>query len=411
MNELSPEIARNIIDRIGSSGTPPEYGFQFFTAGLDPYLSIIKNEYLASFIKQGGSTFKMVVGAYGGGKTHFLYCVRDLAWESNFVVSYVSLSPGESPFHKLELVYRAIVRGIVPRLSPEELLSGYEQGIISYLRRWYIQCYQDFQSKGLSGESLREELFNYVVEKTKGIESISFSKAIKATFCALMDRKDEDFDNICQWLTGENYDRRIHGSFGILQRIDKTTAFTMIRSLNQWVRQIGYSGLVVLLDEAERVSSLSTKNREQHLNNLREVIDECGHTTFKGVMFFYAVPDENFLEGKAQFYEALKQRVATTFEGLNPTGVKIELEKVTPESERIPILCEIGSKLACVYETAYSHKFNEPSVKQMIEMIAENAYSQRYSDITYKRIFVQNLISGFHFLRQKGIPPTHNDLR
>ncbi len=65
MNELSPNIARNIIDRIGSNGIPPEYGFQFFTAGLDPYLSIIKDEYLSSFIKQGGSTFKMITAAAG----------------------------------------------------------------------------------------------------------------------------------------------------------------------------------------------------------------------------------------------------------------------------------------------------------------------------------------------------------
>ena len=159
MNELSPDIARNIIDRIGSNGTPPEYGFQFFTAGLDPYLSIIKEEYLSSFIKQGGSTFKMVVGAYGGGKTHFLYCVRDLAWKSNFVVSYVSLSPGESPFHKLELVYRAIVQSIDTPLLPEELLSGYERGIVSFLRRWYSQSYQEFQKKGLSGESFSRKLW------------------------------------------------------------------------------------------------------------------------------------------------------------------------------------------------------------------------------------------------------------
>lgn len=408
MNELSPDIARSIIDRIGSNGIPPEYGFQFFTAGLDPYLSIIKDEYLSSFIKQGGSTFKMIVGTYGGGKTHFLYCVRDIAWKSNFVVSYVSLSPGESPFHKLELVYRAIVQSIDPPLLPEELLSGYERGIVSFLRRWYSQSYQEVQNKGLSGESLREELLN-IVEHIDGIESISFAKAVKAAFRALINKKDEDFDNICQWLNGENYDRRIHASYGILQRIDKTTAFTMIRSLSQWIRQIGYSGLVVLLDEAERVPSLSTKNREQHLNNLREVIDECGHTTFKGVMIFYAVPDENFLEGRAQIYEALKQRVTTTFEELNPTGVKIELEKVV--AEPIPFLCEIGNKLAKVYESAYNHKFLESIAQQTIKTVAESAYEQRFGDIGYKRLFVQTLIRGFHFLRQKNTPPTINDLR
>jgi hypothetical protein len=134
MNELKPQVARRIIDTVGANGIPPQYGFQFFTAGLEPYLSVIEEEYLASFIKQGGSAFKMVVGVYGGGKTHFLYCVRDIAWNHNFAVSYVSLSPGESPFHKLELVYSAIVRNIVAPLTADELLSGYEPGIGAFLR-------------------------------------------------------------------------------------------------------------------------------------------------------------------------------------------------------------------------------------------------------------------------------------
>ncbi len=285
MNDLRSDIARRIIDTVGANGIPPEYGFQYFTEGLDPYLSIIKGEYLASFIKHGGSAFKMVVGVYGGGKTHFLYCVREIAWEHKFVVSYVSLSPGESPFHKLELVYQAIVKGLVPTLTLDERLSGYEKGIVSFLRSWYSTKNQEFRKMGLSGEELRKELLEYI-EHIGGIESISFANAVKSAFGALLDKKEEDFINICQWLTGEGYDRRIHGRYGILQKIDKTTAFPMIRSLVRWIREIDYSGLVILLDEAERVPSLSTKQKELHLNNLREVIDACGHTNFQGVMIF-----------------------------------------------------------------------------------------------------------------------------
>jgi hypothetical protein len=408
MNELTPDIARRIIDTVGANGIPPQYGFQSFTAGLDPYLTIIEKEYLQSFVKQGGSAFKMVVGVYGGGKTHFLYCVRDIAWEHNFAASYVSLSPGESPFHQLELVYRAIVRNIVAPLTADELLSGYEQGIGGFLHGWFGQKFQEFSSKGLSGDTQREELLNDL-ERIQGIESISFAKAVKAAFRALLDRQEEDFANICQWLSGEGYDRRTHGRYGIFQKIDRTTALQMLRSLVQWVRQIGYSGLVILLDEAERVPSLSTKQKEQHLINLREVIDECGHTNFQGVMIFYAVPDENFLEGRAQIYEALRQRVATVFESLNPSGVKIELEQVVKEP--IPFLCEVGGKLARVYETAYSHQFDNAACQQTIKLAAEAAYERRYGDIGYKRLFVQTLIKGFHFLRQKGTPPSSEDLQ
>jgi hypothetical protein len=66
--DLDSGVARRIIETVGTHGVPPEYGFQYFTAGLDPYLSVIEKEYLASFIREGGSAFKMVVGAYGGGR-------------------------------------------------------------------------------------------------------------------------------------------------------------------------------------------------------------------------------------------------------------------------------------------------------------------------------------------------------
>ena len=139
MAELTQLVARRIIDRVGGPGEPPEYGFQYFTAGIDLYLSVIDEEYLTSLIRQGGSSFKMVVGVYGGGKTHFLLSVRDLAWKCNFVTSNVDLSPTETPFSKLELVYKDIARNMIPPLEPEELLTGYERGIEAFIRRWYIQ--------------------------------------------------------------------------------------------------------------------------------------------------------------------------------------------------------------------------------------------------------------------------------
>jgi len=66
---LDSNTARKIIEIVGGQGNPPEYGFQYFTAGLDIYLNTIDEEYLRSFVRDGGSAFKMVIGAYGGGKT------------------------------------------------------------------------------------------------------------------------------------------------------------------------------------------------------------------------------------------------------------------------------------------------------------------------------------------------------
>lgn len=410
MNDLTKEVALHIIHRV-QHGHPPEHGFQYFSAGLNPYLSLLDREYFSSFLKQGGSSFKLVVGTYGGGKTHFLYCVREMAWQHDFAVSYVNLSHEASPFYQLDLVYATIVKGIMPPLSPDELISGYETGLDSFIKGWVANRQAELISKGFTGDKLRNELLASA-QSLSGIESTSFNNAVCAAFTAVVDKRDEDFRSACQWLKGEGYNRGVHSKLGILQKIDKTTAFSMIRSLLQWVRQIGYSGLAILLDEATMETSLTTKQRERHLNNLREVIDECGHMNIQGAIIFYAVPDLNFLDGRTQTYAALNQRLGNVFERLNPTGVKIELEKVlgNTEEEAITFLTEVGSKLAEIYSKAYDHEFDDAVMRVLLSDIAHAVYRKRYADIGYRREFVKTAVRGLSYLHHEGGPPTLKQL-
>lgn len=400
MIQIDPELARRIIEHVASSGQPPEYGLQYFTSGLEPYLSVLETDYLASYIRDGGSSFKLVVGIYGGGKTHFLYCVRDLAWKHNYATAYVSLNPSDCPFHRLDYVYKAIVKGLTPPLSLEELQSGDERGIASFIRIWFMETRKRLEAEGFADEDLRGEL-RKVSDQLEGIESLSFARAVRAAFRALMDDREDAFADICQWLTGEGYDRKLHLPHGILQRIDKTTAFPMIRSLLRWVKAVGYSGLVMLFDETERSSSMSGKQSELLLNNLRQLIDECGYAHFQGAMILYAVPDGNFLNQQTLTYDALRQRISSVFDTeLNPFGVKIELEKVTPD--RMVFLIDVGNKMAEVYEAAFG-PLNPDAREQCIRTTAEEAKEERYADISYKRLFVQRLIPALRALKPSSL--------
>ena len=403
---LDPNTARKIIEIVGRQGNPPEYGFQYFTAGPDIYLNTIDEEYLRNFIRNGGSIFKMIIGIYGGGKTHFLYCIREIAWKYDYIVSYITLSPEQTPFHKLEQVYKAIVANLMYSQTPEELLSGYDRGIEAVIKKWYNEKYQELSAK-LTGNAVPRELNTYA-SSLGPYESTSFRNAVKEAFIALSEKREESFTLIMQWLKGENPSKNMLKDFKIFEKIDKSTAFKMIRSLVQWIQEIGYSGLIVLMDEAEQTPSMSSRQKSLLLQNLRELIDECGHANFKSTMWFYAVPDENFLEGCSQIYEALRQRVSTVFDTeINPTGVKIYLENIPIKS--VELLKEIGKKLAKIYEIAYSVKFDADPLEKTIRNIAEAAY-ERKLEIGYKRLFVQNIIKAFHKLRKTGKAVTSKDI-
>jgi hypothetical protein len=397
--EIDPKVAREIIEIVGGMGNPPEYGFQFFTVGLDDYLNTIDEEYLKAFIK-GGSTFRMVIGTYGGGKTHFLYSIREKAWGHNYITSYITLSPEETPFHKRELVYKAIALNLVYPQTPEEFLGGYDRGIEAVIKTWYSQKFQELSEK-LTEDTTKEELNTYA-SNLGPYESTSFRNAVKEAFLSLAENKENDFTLILQWLKGEQPSKTLLKNFGIFEKIDKSTAFGMIRSLVQWVREIGYSGLIVLMDEAEQTPSMSGKQKNLLLNNLRELIDACGHANFKNTMFFYAVPDENFLEGRTQIYDALRQRVSGAFDTeINPRGVKIYLEKIPIEA--VDLLAEIGRKLARIYEIAYNVHFNDDALEGSIKNIATAAYEKKF-EIGYKRLFVKSVINAFDILCRSEKP-------
>jgi hypothetical protein len=394
--ELSSIYARHIIQAVGESGQPPIYGYQFFTAGIGDYLSVIDQEYLANYIPQGGSSFKLVVGTYGGGKTHFLYSVQGRAWSYNYVTSYIELKPDETPLHNLEFVYKAIVANLLYPQDPRTLLEGYDKGIEAVLKTWYYQKTKDLLETISPDES--QEAIKNILSELGPFESTSYLNAIKHAFQALHEKNDDNFSLIIQWLKGEKPPSLELRKFQINEKLDKSTAFKFIRCLIRWLRDIDYNGLIILMDEAEQTPSMSTKQREKLLNNLREVIDACSKGVIKGSMIFYAVPDESFLDGHTNIYEALNQRLSTVFEGVkNPTGVKINLESVGGDPEEF--LKEVGQKLAAIYERAYDYSFTSSPLNEKIQKVAKAVLEKKFGEINYRRLFVQEIIKTFHEMR------------
>ncbi len=397
MIDIDATTARRIIEVVGSTGQPPEWGIHYFTAGLGEYLDVIEKDYLESYINDGGASFKMIIGAFGGGKTHSLYCIRERAWNHNYLVAYCPLSPEESPFHKLEKVYKSIVDNIMLPVGPEGLLHGVRRGLDPFLRDQFDRIVRAAESTPAEASSTSERFESHLVRTLGGVENINFSRGIEGALTALFEDRKEDYQNILQWLTASGYDRNTHRNYGILEPVGRGQAFSMIRSVTQWVKNLDFNGLVILFDEAEQVPSLTSKQRDLLLSNLREIIDQCGHANFPGVMIFYAVPNEALFEGKSAVYEALKQRIATVFDLYNPTGVKIYLEnlKVDP----VDLLMEIGNKLFEVYSTSFPTESPLELVRDASRFLAEASMEERFGDIGYKRLFVQAAIRAFHLLR------------
>jgi len=381
--QIDQTLARIMINTIGGYGTPPEFGIEYYTVGLESYLKVLEDDYFNFPGRQSISTFKLIVGNYGGGKTHFLYSIRNLAWKYNYATSYVSLSAIECPFDRLELVYKKIVSNICTPLAEKDMLGAYEIGIEALLRKWYNQ--------------VREE--RDFISLIKGLESISYANCIKGALSNLVADDEDGFLALIQWLKGEDIARELKLRYRISERIDRTSAFRMLRSLIQFINTIGYSGVIFLFDEAERGMSISSaRDKRRALDNLRQIVDECGNSRLPGAMFFYAIPDENLLlEGTGGVYEALRQRLRSSFTKINPVGVKIDLEKIEVAPEEF--LLKLGEKLARIFESAYDFEFDQNILSKSIKNIAGSALEMQMLDISYRRIFVVGMIETFQQIR------------
>jgi hypothetical protein len=396
-------LAKAIVHKLGSSGTPPEFGLEHFSIGLEPILSAIEEEYLKGILKMGLSSFKIVTGSYGGGKTHFLYSIRDRAWKGNYVVSYVSLNPTECPFDKLELVYKAVMTGLSYPMSSTEMMNPWEKGIEPFLRKWATSLLE--RSNG-DVEAAKE-----VINSIRGCESSSFGNALRGALNSILQNDEDGFQMAIQWLKGEEIPFEWKGRFLISERIEKTTAFRMIRSLIQAINQMGFSGVIFLFDEAERgLSIYSARDKRRALDNLRQLVDECGNARLPGAMIFYAIPDENLLlSGSGGVYEALKQRLRSSFTEGNPLGVKINLENIGIPPE--DFLKSLGNKLADIFEIAYDFKFDRNKLKEVLNYLTESSLEYQF-DVSYRRIFVISAIEVFQRMRKNiEVPITKKEAK
>jgi hypothetical protein len=393
MKDLSPALARHVIDRLGGPGEPPLWGFQYFTVGLEGAQKAMR-ELLAGHIAEGWSSFKLVVGGYGTGKTHFLYHLRQLAWELGFVTCYVSLRHDESPFHQLDLVAAALTKSISRPLTREELLSGNEEGMEAFLKGWYARERALLEEAEVSPKDLGGALEARARQSVEGVENRNFAAAIRSAMRAMHEERDEDLDEVLGWFD-RAFDSTAHGKLGIRRPIDRRDAFPTIRSLVHWVRNIGHPGLVFLLDEAEQTPSLSSRQKDAILKNLREWIDLASDARFRGVLTVYAVPNENLFEGAGDVYEALKQRIQTVFQFHNPSGVKLRLDEV--EGDPLEQLLQIGRRVAEIFQVAHGTLAPE-RVSALVDRVAREAHERRYVEVGHKRWFVQHLVAALYDL-------------
>ncbi len=389
---LSPMVAQHVLQRLGESGQPPEHGVRLINVGNESYLRVLEQEYFGSLLRFG-SSFKLVQGYFGGGKTHFLYCVRELAWDHGFATAVVELSPTECPYDDSLKVYRAVSRRIGQKPArPFSMVTG-----LPMLLRELVGARLEEARVEVSGHRDAEAAAKMAVEGwlqesvgRAACESQSFRQAVVGFARAHLEGDWRTGSRLEAWLLGESVPMSEVREAGVYEAMERSNGFTMLRCLTQMLVAMGLGGTALLFDEVDRTLSVSARRSQVIGDNLRQVIDLCGRHQLPNTLFMYAVPPE-FMRNVVPDYPALYQRLKSPvpLSVRSPQSVLIDLEKLDLAPE--VLLAQLGERLIGLFELARGCRLDRAIQSHNAAALAK-ACVDAYFEVNHRRLFAKSWV-------------------
>jgi len=395
LEDLKPVEARTIIESLRRGSVPVEQ-VPYFTVGRERWLSIIEDD-LIHYIAAGGAKVRFVNGDYGDGKTHFLSVIQHLVQHQGFAVSFVVLTR-EVPIHKFELVYR----DLVSRLATSQGLLGL-RGLLAH---WLETLRPQFEGQDEATRTARVET---LAETLKALEDMDLNFAhgliglVQNRFRPLAEaetpeQREHERHTLYQWFEGSRLSKTELRPLQIFESLNKSNSKRLLVSLIQFLRYLGYQGLLLLLDELETVLAQSATVRNAAYENVRLLIDNAEQAHHLHV-FFSIIPDVILSEKGFKSYDALWSRVRSVGEGsrLNYRSVVIDLHRTPLQAAE---LLELGRRLRHIHELAYRWQAESIVTDAFIQQVCET--QQRMGLLPEVRLFIKQIIRYLDMAEQDG---------
>lgn len=328
-------------------GTVPSAGLDALAVGIDAFAPTLDEE-LAT-VSGGRGGFKAVRGEYGTGKTFFGRWLQECARAKGFATSEVQINETETPLHRLETIYRRLVE----RLGTADSNTGAFRSVID---GWFFALEQDVLADG----SVDADDANVLLERTEALMEAqlttisktapAFSAVLRTYRRALADGDNMLAEGLISWLSGQpNVATSVKRAAGIKGDLDHFGAANFLIGLLTILRDSGFPGLVLVLDEVETLQRMRADTRERGLNALRQLIDEIDAGRFPG-LYLVITGTPAFFDGAqgVQRLAPLAQRLHVDF-GTdrrfdNPRAVQIRLAPFDQSS-----LVAVGKRVRDIY--------------------------------------------------------------
>ena len=288
------------------AGVAPRVGIQHIQVGRAGEIEALNRD--IDLVAQGGSAFRLIIGEYGSGKTFFLNVVRSIALEKQLVTVSADLSPGRRIYAsggQARSLYSELMRSMATRNSPEG------NALKAVVERFVNSAWQEAEQTGVSASSIMHDRLSALSEHVGGYD---FAEVIKAYWRGHESGNEALKENAVRWLRAEFSTKTdARRALGVRDFISDSSFYDSLKTMSLFVRQAGYRGLLVCLDELVNLYKLSnTQARTSNYEQILRILNDSLQGNAEHIGFLLGGTPEFLLDTRRGLYsyEALQSRLA-----------------------------------------------------------------------------------------------------
>lgn len=314
-----------------SAGVVPRTGQHLIQVGRVREIEALLND--IERVADGGSTFRLVTGEYGSGKTFFLNLVRSVAMEKKVVTASADLNP-DRRLHatggQSRSLYAELMRNLATRVKPD---GGALAGVVE---KFVSSTITEAKATGMSPETAIHQKLEHLTEMVNGYD---FAAVIAAYWQGFEQGNEQLKSDAIRWLRGEFTTKtEARTALGVRTIVDDASFYDQLKLMGRFVRLAGYSGLLICLDEMVNLYKLAnTQARNANYEQILRILNDSLQGSAEGLGFILGGTPEFLLDTRRGLYSypALQSRLAENSfakDGyIDFSGPVIRLARLSPE--------------------------------------------------------------------------------
>lgn len=303
-----------------SGGVVPSRGLQYILVGRTHEATQILKE--LEEVKKGSSIVKFFIGSFGSGKSFIQALIQQIGLKEKFVVTKADFTP-ERRLYGNDNKAVAIYTELMKNLSISTVPQG---GAISTILDMWITKVQEqvVQMRGYKSLELDNpdfvsdvemEITRIVSKMDEFTGGYDFARILTRYYHGFIEGDQDIQRKALRWIRGEYRTKtEAKADLGVRDIINDDNYYNYLKILSQFVRQIGYSGLVLNFDEAINLYKIThSQTREKNYETILKIFNDTLQGNMEGLYITFGGTLE-FLEDERRglfSYGALKRRLET----------------------------------------------------------------------------------------------------